>query len=97
MVRSLTKFQTPRIIISGRSRVPVGGGGVGGGWCKVIIVSNPTLVRLSCVVLWLGWGFDKNLESQTKPQKYIRTITCTRFNYQNFELFLEQPKHLPEA
>ena len=24
----------------------------------MIIMSNPTLVRLSCVVLWLGWGFD---------------------------------------
>ena len=29
LVRSPRKFQTPRIIISGRSRVP-GGGGVGG-------------------------------------------------------------------
>ena len=34
------KFQTPRIILSGRIRVPVGWGG--GWWCKVIIVSNPT-------------------------------------------------------
>ena len=31
-----------------------GGGGVGGGVCKVIFMSNPT------VVLRLGWGFDKN-------------------------------------
>ena len=40
-------------------------GGGGGGWwgvCKVIVVSNPTRLRLGCgwVVLWLGWGFDKN-------------------------------------
>ena len=49
LVRSPTKFQTPRIIISGRSRVPVGGVVGGGGGCKVIIVSNPTR-------LWLGCG-----------------------------------------
>ena len=40
------KFQTPRIIISGRSRVPGGVGGVVGGVCKVIIMSNPTRLRL---------------------------------------------------
>ena len=38
------KFQAPRIIISGRSGVCVGGGWWG--VCKVIIVSNPTRLRL---------------------------------------------------
>ena len=48
-----------RIIISGRSRVP-GGGVVVVGWCEVIIVSNPTRLRLGYgwVVVRLGfWQF----------------------------------------
>ena len=36
------KVQTSRTILSGRIRVPVGWGGVGGVVCKVIIMSNPT-------------------------------------------------------
>ena len=52
LVKSPTKFQTPRIIISGRSRVPGWWGG-----CKVIIVSNPTRLRLGYgwVVVRLGF------------------------------------------
>ena len=51
------KFQTSRTILSGRIRVPVVGGGVVGGGCKVIIVSNPTRLRLGCgsVVVRLGF------------------------------------------
>ena len=59
LVRSPSKFQTPRIIITGRSRVPGGGGWW---WCKVIIVSNPTRFRLDCgwVVVRLGfWQYLK--------------------------------------
>ena len=48
------KFLTSRTILSGRIRVPGGGGG---GWCKVIIMSNPTRLRLGYgrVVVRLGF------------------------------------------
>ena len=51
-LRSPTKFQTPTIINSGRSRVPVGGGVY-----KVIIVSNPIRLRLGCGWVVLSGGF----------------------------------------
>ena len=46
-------FQTSRTILSGRIRVSVVvviGGGGGGYGCKVIIVSNPTRLRLGWVL-----------------------------------------------
>ena len=41
-------------------RWDVGGGGVGGGVCNVLFMSNPT------VVLSLGWGFGKSCSSLLK-------------------------------
>ena len=59
MVKSPTKLKTPRVIISGRSRVPVVVGWVVVvvGVCKVVILSNPTRLRLGCgeVVVRLGF------------------------------------------
>ena len=34
----------------------------GGGWTRVIFMSNPTFVWIGCVELWLNWGCE-NLEN----------------------------------
>ena len=59
LVRLPAKFQTPRIIYSGRSSS-------GGVVCKVIIMSNPTRLRLGCgwvvVRFWQLWKTAYEIE-----------------------------------
>ena len=53
LVRSPSKFQTPRIILSGRIRVPVGWGGWVGGGVQSDNRVKPNRVK---VRLWLSCG-----------------------------------------
>ena len=72
------KFQISRTILSGRIRVPVVGWGGWWGVCKVIIVSNPTRLRLGCgwVVVRLGfWQYWQYLRYSSILCTFERYLT----------------------
>ena len=46
---------------------------VGGGWTRVILMSNTTFVMLGCVELWLSCGCDNNNINNNNNKYYIKT------------------------